>query len=114
MRTDAATSGQSWLPRRRFACGLAVAAALAGGCRPRAPQIEFGNRVYSAALRTAANTRSAKRLERIKLLIARDRAAGRIGPEEFAWYEEIIALAEASRWKEAERRAIDFRRDQVR
>lgn len=107
----------SWLPgpaARRAACGLALATALLGGCRPRAPKIEFDNRVYSAALRTAANTRSPSRLARTKALIAHDRAAGRIGPDELAWYDEIIALAEAGRWQEAERRATDFRRDQLR
>lgn len=98
---------------RRQAVGLLsglVAACL--GCRPRPPKIEFENRRYSAALRTAANTRSLERLERTKQLIARDQAAGRIAPAEQAWYEEIVALAEAGRWAEAEQRAIDFRRDQ--
>jgi hypothetical protein len=84
------------------------------GCRPQAPKIEFANRRYSAALRTAANTKSPERLAKAKDLISRDRAAGAIGPEEHAWYEEIIALAEAGRWADAERRAIDFRRDQRR
>ena len=94
--------------------GLAIVLVLAAGCGPRAPQVEFGNRHYSAALRTAANTRSADRLARTKQLIARDQAAGRIGPEEHAWYQEIIALGEAGRWADAERRAIQFRRDQQR
>jgi len=94
--------------------GLAIVLVLAAGCGPRAPQVEFGNRHYSAALRTAANTRSADRLARTKQLIAQDQAAGRIGPEEHAWYQEIIALGEAGRWADAERRAIQFRRDQQR
>lgn len=84
------------------------------GCRQRAPKIEFANRRYSAALRTAANTKSPERLAKAKDLVTRDHAAGAIGPEEHAWYEEIIALAEAGRWADAERRAIDFRRDQRR
>jgi hypothetical protein len=84
------------------------------GCRPRAPKIEFANRRYSAALRTAANTKSPERLAQAKNLITRDHAAGSIGAEEHAWYEEIITLAEAGRWADAERRAIDFRRDQAR
>ena len=84
------------------------------GCRPRAPKIEFANRRYSAALRTAANTKSPERLAQAKDLVIRAHAAGAIGPEEHAWYEEIIALAEAGRWADAERRAIDFRRDQAR
>jgi len=101
--------------RRTWLCvaGVVVLAA-AAGCRDRAPQIDYANRRYSAALRTAANTRSPERLARAKDLIARDRAAGTIGPEEHAWYERIIALAEAGRWEEAERQAIDFRRDQLR
>jgi len=93
---------------------LVVMATTVAGCRPRAPKIEFANRRYSAALRTAANTKSPERLAKAKDLIVRDRAAGAIGLEEHAWYEEIIALAEAGRWADAERRAIDFRRDQRR
>lgn len=93
---------------------MVVMATTVAGCRPRAPQIEFANRRYSAALRTATNTQSPERLAKTKDLIARDRAAGAIGLEEHAWYEEIIALAEAGRWADAERRAIDFRRDQAR
>ncbi|MBM4012803.1 MAG: hypothetical protein FJ286_15800 [Planctomycetes bacterium] len=91
-----------------------VMATTVAGCRPRAPKIEFANRRYSAALRTAANTKSPERLAKAKDLVTRAHAAGAIGPEEHAWYEEIIALAEAGRWADAERRAIDFRRDQRR
>jgi hypothetical protein len=113
---DRESAGIWWGPAAwwRRACPLAIVLAVAAGCGPRAPQIEFGNRHYSAALRTAANTRSADRLARTKELIARDHAAGRIGPEEHAWYQEIIALGEAGRWADAERRAIEFRRDQHR
>lgn len=93
---------------------MMVMATTVAGCRPRAPKIEFANRRYSAALRTAANTRSPERLAKAKDLVARDHAAGAIGPEEHGWYEEIIALAEAGRWADAERRAIAFRRDQAR
>jgi hypothetical protein len=93
---------------------MMVMATALPGCRPRAPKIAFANRGYSAALRTAANTRSPERLAKAKDLIVRDRAAGAIGAEEHGWYEEIIALAEAGRWAGAERRAIDFRRDQAR
>lgn len=108
-----------WTTVRPVARGLPLALVLVltaavAGCRPRAPQIDFANRRYSAALRTAANTRSPERLGRTKALIARDRAAGAIGAEEHEWYVEIIALAEAGRWADAERRAIDFRRDQQR
>ena len=93
---------------------LSLAIVVVPGCRARAPQVEFANRRYSAALRTAANTKSPERLAKAKELITRDRAAGMIGPEEHAWYEEIVALAEAGRWADAERRAVDFRRDQRR
>lgn len=114
MRSEPAGDGPPRVARRRAAGLLAVILAAAAGCRPKAPQIEFGNRRYSAALRTAANTRSMERLARAKELIARDRAAGIIGVEEEAWYREIIDLAEAGRWADAERRATDFRRDQRR
>lgn len=84
------------------------------GCRPRAPQIGFANRRYSAALRTAANTKSPARLARATELIDRDHAAGTIGPEEYACYRAIIELAESGRWQAAEREALQFRRDQQR
>jgi hypothetical protein len=83
------------------------------GCGPRAPQVNFANRVYSGALRTATNTKSAERLAKAKQIINRDHAAGTIGPEEYAFYGEIISLAEAARWQEAEQLAIRFRRDQT-
>jgi hypothetical protein len=71
-------------------------------------------RRFFVARPTAANTKSPERLAQAKNLITRDHAAGAIGAEEHAWYEEIITLAEAGRWADAERRAIDFRRDQAR
>ena len=86
----------------------------ATGCRPRAPEIEFANRHYSAALRTAANTKSPKRLARAAELIDRDHAAGRIAAEEYACYRAIIDLAEAGRWEAAEQEALRLRRDQQR
>lgn len=85
---------------------------VASGCRRPAPRIEFANRRYSAALRTAANTRSPERLARVRATIERDREAGAIGDAEAAAYLDIIRLAEGGDWEEAERRAVDFRRDQ--
>ncbi len=84
------------------------------GCGPRAPQIDFANRVYSGALRTATNTKNPERLAKAKKLIERDRASGTIGEQEYGFYCDIIDLAEAGRWKEAEQKAIRFRRDQLR
>lgn len=105
--------------RRRIAPSLVLVACLlaippAAGCRPRTPEIGFANRHYSAALRTAANTKSRERLLRTKELIDRDHAAGTIGPEEYACYRAIIDLAEAGRWEAAERHALQVRRDQQR
>lgn len=90
---------------------LAVMISLAG-CRPRAPQVNFSNRVYSGALRTATNTKNVDRLAKAKQIIERDHASGTILPDEYAFYREIISLAEAGRWEEAEKLAIRFRSDQ--
>jgi hypothetical protein len=95
-----------------LACIVLVAFTVSG-CGPRAPQINFANRVYSGALRTATNTKNAERLAKAKKIIDRDHTAGTIGPEEYAFYGEIISLAEAGRWTEAEQLAIRFRRDQT-
>lgn len=93
---------------------LAILAMMTAGCGPRAPQVDFGNRVYSGALRTATNTKNPERLAKAKQIIDRDHAAGTIGPEEYGFYRDIIELGEAGRWEEAEQKAIHFRRDQVR
>jgi hypothetical protein len=77
-----------------------------------APRIAFANRRYSAALRTATNTRSRERLARVRATIERDHRAGTIGDEEAAAYREIIQLADRNAWEEAERRVVDFREDQ--
>ena len=68
--------------RRAGLCLAAVmlAGALAG-CGPRPPQVGFANRGYSAALRTAANTKSTERLARALEKIDRDHAAGMIHSE---------------------------------
>jgi hypothetical protein len=101
-------------PLARLATAAAVLSMVLAGSGPRTPQIEFGNRRYSAALRTAANTKNAARLARAKEHIERDHAAGIIGLEEYGCYADIIALAEAGRWQEAERKALSFRRAQRR
>ena len=105
------------LCRHRHA-GLCLAAVmLAGamaGCGPRAPLVGLANRGYSAALRTAANTKSTERLARAREKIDRDHAAGMIHSEEYAFYGQIIALAEVGRWQEAEQLAVRFRRGQRR
>lgn len=100
-------------PRSAAAWALVVGAA-ACGCSPPAPQVEFGNLRHSAALRTAANTRSLERLARAAGVIDQEHAAGRIGTAEYAAYAAIIALAKKGDWQAAERAALRFRRDQTR
>lgn len=96
---------------RRRLLGVLLCGAILG-CRSKAPPVDFANRRFSGALRTATNTRNPQRLDLAKKTIERAHAAGEIGPEEHAWYAEIIALAEAGEWERAERKTIDFRRDQ--
>ncbi len=103
------TAGGPWWAPPLLLAMLCVAA----GCRP-APQVPAANLVYSAAIRTAANTRSPDRLRAAGQRIDRDHAAGLIGPEEYAAYGAILRTAEAGQWKEAEQAAIRFRRDQLR
>jgi hypothetical protein len=98
---------------RRWPAVVAVALVIvASGCRPAIPRIEFENRRYSAALRTATNTRSVPRLARVRKLIERDHAAGTIGPEEYAFYMAIVKLAEGGEWERAEEQTVAFRRAQ--
>jgi hypothetical protein len=104
-------------PRRpeRWPAALVVGVVLvivSSGCRPAIPRIEFENRRYSAALRTATNTRSGPRLARVRELIERDREAGMIAPEEHAFYMAIVKLAEGGEWERAEEQTVAFRRAQ--
>ena len=99
-------------PRRRPRI-LPLILCIACGCRP-APQVPSGNLVYSAALRTATNTRDPDRLSAARQRIDNDHAAGLIAAEEYDFYGHIIATAEAGRWEEAERAAVRFRHDQLR
>jgi hypothetical protein len=92
---------------------LLLCLCFACGCR-RAPQVPNGNLFYSAALRTATNTRDPDRLRVARQRIDDDHATGLIAADEYAAYGHIIATAEAGRWEEAERAAVRFRRDQLR
>ena len=58
--------------------------------------------------------KSTERLARAREKIDRDHAAGMIHSEEYAFYGQIIALAEVGRWQEAEQLAVRFRRGQRR
>ncbi len=98
----------------RFLLAMALIAAVLSGCGPRAPAIASANLKYSGLLRTATNTKKPARLVRAKDVIEKDHAAGVISADEYSWYADIIALAEAGRWREAEEKATQFRRDQRR
>lgn len=107
------TGWQSAVTRHCRTPLLMLAACLACGCRP-APQVPSANLVYSAALRTATNTRNLDRLRTAEQRIDNDHAAGLIAAEEYTFYSRIIASAEAGRWEEAEQAALRFRHDQLR
>jgi hypothetical protein len=92
---------------------LIMVACIACGCRP-APQVPSANLVYSAALRTAANTRNLDRLRTAEQRIDNDHVAGLIAAEEYTFYGRIIASAEAGHWEKAEQAALQFRHDQLR
>ncbi len=97
-----------WIP-----LAVPILLSTVGGCRP-APQVPAANLVYSAALRTAANTRDSRRLETVRQRIDRDHAAGLITADEYSHYTAILAAADAGRWNEAEQAALRFRRSQLR
>ena len=92
---------------------LLLELSVATGCRPT-PQVPATNFVYSAALLTAANTKSQNRLQAVRQLIDRDHTAGLIGAEEYATYGTILRAAEAGQCVQAEQAVLQFRRDQIR
>jgi hypothetical protein len=82
------------------------------GCS-RAPQVPFDNLQYSAALLTAASSRSPEQLDRVAAAIERDSRSGQIGEAERAAYEPIIAAMRSERWTEAEEACRRFRKAQL-
>jgi hypothetical protein len=109
-----ATHHDARRPGRCLVIALAglVLVAVSSGCQPAIPRIEFANRRYSAALRTATNTRSVPRLTRVREMIERDREAGTIAPDEYAAYMAIVTVAERGDWERAEQQTLAFRRAQ--
>ena len=83
------------------------------GCS-HAPQVPFANVRYSAALLTAASSRSEEQLYRIAAAIDRDSRSGQIGEAERAAYEPIIAAMRSGRWTDAEEACRRFRKAQLR
>jgi hypothetical protein len=66
------------------------------------------------ALRTACNTRSPQRLDRIAAKAEQEFQAGKVAEAEMQAFRAIIAEARAGRWEKAELACLQFQRDQVR
>lgn len=64
-------------------------------------------------LHTACNTKNAGSLDKIEAWIAREKTAGKIGPDEENVFARIIATARAGGWSEADGEAVRFSQDQV-
>jgi len=93
----------------------AVVVALAlclGGCT-KYPQVTFENLEYVAALRTACSAKDAEWLAKAKAEIDKQHTAGAMGDEEYAAYGEIVAVAEAGEWADAEAECVRFQKDQL-
>jgi hypothetical protein len=92
--------------------GLPLAAALLGCAR--APQVPFENLRYSAALLTAASSRSVEQLDRVAAVIDDDSRSGRMSEQERSAYDAIIATMRSGRWENAEEACRRFRKAQLR
>lgn len=115
MTTGPRIRGRGVLPRGvLLAWFLAVSVPLTSGCGRPVPQVPRDNLRYAQALRTAANSRDRAGFEAVAKTLERDTAAGRIKPEEAAVYAEIMALGKAEEFAAAERRCLDFLREQAR
>jgi hypothetical protein len=97
---------------RGLMAGLVMAGMLPG-CT-QAPQVPFDNLRYSAALLTAASSRSEAQLDRVATAIEHDSRSGRIGAAERSAYEPIIAAMRSGRWTDAEEACRRFRKAQLR
>lgn len=101
------------IPRAFAICSVPLCVAIVvAGCT-KYPQVEFANLKYVAALRTACSAKNADWLAQTKQTIDREHAAGTISREEAAAYGEIVALAEAGDWTQAEQECVRFQKDQL-
>lgn len=89
---------------------LSAAALL--GCG-RAPQVPFENLRYSAALLTAASSRSVEQLDRVAAVIDDDSRSGRLSDQERSAYDAIIVTMRSGRWEDAEEACRRFRKAQL-
>lgn len=95
----------------------AAAAVLIVGLLPgcgQSPQVPFENLRYSAALLTAASSRSPEQLDRVAAVIEDDSRNGRLSDQERAAYDTIITTMRAGRWDDAEAACRQFRKAQLR
>ena len=69
------------------------------------PQVARENQKLISALRTAASARQTAWLDECAQQVEAGKKAGTISAAEAAAFDEIIALARAGKWKEAEQRA---------
>ncbi len=67
-----------------------------------------------AALRTACNTKSPQRLDRVNQSIERAHANGTLSPHEHAAFADIVSLARNGQWQDAEYACADFQEAQIR
>lgn len=103
--------------RMTLTCRGAIVALLSAaavlGCA-RAPQVPFENLRYSAALLTAASSRSVEQLDRVEAVIDDDSRSGRVSDQERSAYDLIIATMRSGRWEDAEEACRRFRKAQLR
>lgn len=95
------------------ATGAVLIVGLLPGCG-RSPQVPFENLRYSAALLTAASSRSVKQLDRVAAVIEDDSRNGHLSDQERAAYDTIITMMRAGRWDDAEAACRQFRKAQLR
>ncbi len=97
---------------RALVVGLAVCVSLSlAGCGQQ-PQVQAANRELIASLRTALSARNTEWLEANWKLIEKARAAGSMGEEEFAKFQEIVEAARQGEWADAEEEVIELAKGQ--
>lgn len=86
--------------------GMALALSALLGCGK--PQAAPQNRALISALRTAVNTRNEEWLEKNAERVEEQRAAGKMGDEQYEAFQSIIAMAREGQWAQAEEETLAF------
>lgn len=107
------TSRLRWLIAAALVLAVPMAVLWWPGCRQYPPVASAESLQLMKLLYTACNTKDPVRLTKVEQGLEQLNRAGKLTTAERSSYDQIIAMAKAGEWKQAEDAAYRFAQDQV-